>query len=442
MNEPHVIPEIARYAVSVEAASIPDAVREKLSLIIMDTLGAAIAGADRTPARLTRDNALYLHREGQAPIWTTSKSLNPVGAAFANAAAATVLDADDGHERSFGHPSASLIPAIFAMAADRDASAEDITAALVVGYELVVRCGDAMNKALLPVTGHWVAIPTAAALARLLKMDEAAAVSSIALAAFMRPNGVNYGRTREFHSFTKEGLAFGAAAAVEAALLAEAGYTAPRDAMDDPDAWTAHNLLHDLGDTFETLAVYMKPFASCRWTHAPLEAALNAFAKGEQSADAIEAIDIQSYEAAVVMKNEVPPQTDASYQYSIPFLIATALADGRDALLPYDLANKDRPELAQLARKVRIRLDEAKSETYYNAFGAQATVHWSDGSSTRADVDYAFGGQQRPAGRADYEAKFRTLTRGRIETDRQNAIIAGASDLTAGIDNRLVRSHL
>jgi len=65
-------------------------------------------------------------------------SSSVIGAAWANSAAASALDLDDGHRLARGHPGAAVIPTAFAVAHETGATLEDIINAIVIGYEVGV----------------------------------------------------------------------------------------------------------------------------------------------------------------------------------------------------------------------------------------------------------------------------------------------------------------
>src|SRR5262245_60224782 len=60
---------------------------------------------------------------GPAACWFSDLRLSAPGAAFVNAASASMLDLDDGHRAASGHPGAAVIPAVMATAEAHGADA-------------------------------------------------------------------------------------------------------------------------------------------------------------------------------------------------------------------------------------------------------------------------------------------------------------------------------
>jgi hypothetical protein len=57
--------------------------------------------------------------------------------------------------------------------------------------------------------------------------------------------------------------------------LAESGYGGPLDILDHIDHFNAAKILDGLGETWAIAQTYFKPYACCRWLHAPLDCLLD-----------------------------------------------------------------------------------------------------------------------------------------------------------------------
>ena len=72
------------------------------------------------------------------PVWFSGLSSSVIGAAWANSAAASALNLEDGHHLARGHPGVAVIATAFAVAHETGATLEDIINAIVIGYEVGV----------------------------------------------------------------------------------------------------------------------------------------------------------------------------------------------------------------------------------------------------------------------------------------------------------------
>lgn len=137
--------------------------------MITDLLAAVAAGFHSDLAIAARRAAIASYGTGPVNVWLTSETLSIVGAAMANAAAASSLDIDDGHRGAAGHPGAAIIPAAFAVAEAVGASNEEIFEAIAVGYDVALRIATARPTPTIETysSGRWVNYGVAAAAGRL-----------------------------------------------------------------------------------------------------------------------------------------------------------------------------------------------------------------------------------------------------------------------------------
>ncbi|WEX08966.1 MmgE/PrpD family protein [Chelativorans sp. AA-79] len=92
-----------------------------------------------------------------------------LGALFSNCAAASALDVDDGHRGAASHPGAAIIPAVLMEAERRPVSREDLLAAIIIGYEVAFRIGEArrLHEDISFASGIWICYGLPAVLGRL-----------------------------------------------------------------------------------------------------------------------------------------------------------------------------------------------------------------------------------------------------------------------------------
>jgi 2-methylcitrate dehydratase PrpD len=93
---------------------VPLSASEATRRCILDAVSAAVPGQGTPGGKAARDGAVAAWGNGSIPIWLSSGRSTATGAAFANSAAASVLDIDYGHRAAAGHPGASIVPAVSA----------------------------------------------------------------------------------------------------------------------------------------------------------------------------------------------------------------------------------------------------------------------------------------------------------------------------------------
>ena len=118
--------------------------------VILDLIGVSLAGY-RTMAfpKMVVDYVLDLGGKPEATVIHAKRKIPAIHAAFANASCAHALDMDDGHRFAASHPGAVVIPAAIAAAELARASTKKLITGIVVGYEIMIRIGRAINPSSL-----------------------------------------------------------------------------------------------------------------------------------------------------------------------------------------------------------------------------------------------------------------------------------------------------
>ena len=139
---------LAGYVAALKFEDIPRQVLERAKVLTLDLLGSAIRArreAESTPSLLKMLEALALDGKGEATVFGDSRTWTPAVAALLNGALGHSLDFDDTHADSSLHPSAPVVPAAFAVAELVGASGRDVLTAIVAGYEVCCRLGNALD---------------------------------------------------------------------------------------------------------------------------------------------------------------------------------------------------------------------------------------------------------------------------------------------------------
>src|SRR5262249_29296070 len=160
--------------------------------------------------------------------------LSVVDAALVNGVAAHALDFDDCSNAFDGHPSAPILPGLFALADAMPVSGRDFIAAYVAGFETETRIARAANHCHFDKGWHSTAtlgvFGAAAAAAQLLGLSDAQTATALAIAA-----SLSSGLKANFGTMTKP-LHVGRCAqnGVTAATLAREGVTANHAVFEHP----------------------------------------------------------------------------------------------------------------------------------------------------------------------------------------------------------------
>ncbi len=143
---------LAAYVADLRYDDIPAEVAARAKALTLDFLGSAVRArrdAESTPSLLATLAALGLDGAGGATVCGDARTYSPAVAALLNGAFGHSLDFDDTHADSSLHPSAPVVPAALAVGEIVEASGRDVLTAIVAGYEVCCRLGNALDPTAL-----------------------------------------------------------------------------------------------------------------------------------------------------------------------------------------------------------------------------------------------------------------------------------------------------
>ncbi|WP_315831537.1 MmgE/PrpD family protein [Bradyrhizobium prioriisuperbiae] len=416
---------MVRSARSTQLPLISAAAQAKLKICLLDFLSCAFEARELPWSR----QALAL-----APRLTVGSTIigsdvvtPPADAAFANATLGHGLVREDMHAGSIAHHGVVLWPVLLALAQREPVSGAQLLTATAVGYEVGGRVGRALMTAelarLFRPTGLLGPLAGAVAGSVLLKLDEDAAVSALALAANTSA-GLNQwphegGSDMYFHP------GFAARSAISAITLAQAGaYGSERILEGEAGLFAAIGrtrppaaiTLFPDGEE-EILAVYNKPVPACNFAQTACQASIRV-AEEIDSTDAIDSVTVHLPDAAIAYPGcdfAGPFERALQAKMSIQYGVAAALV--RKSITEDNYRRLDDPAVLRLARLIRLKRDADFTAAFPAAQGAEVEVGLSSGgriSRRVADVVAATESEIR--------ARFRAAASAVVGTERADAI--------------------
>lgn len=412
---------LAAFAVGLTWDTMPQNVRRRAQLALLDTLGTILGGATTRAAR-TAARAAVAHG-GHSPIIGSPGTSSTPFAAFATAVSASALDFDDGHYLGGAiHPGSVIISSLLTAAAQPDQGGDvgmaELLAAQVVGYEISLRAAHLLwprhDTADYHCTGTAATLGAAAAVTKLRGGDADEIARSIAIAWAHAPMA-----TFQL-PMVKESIGWSAASACFAADLAAAGFMAGRvtadadtvailpptpfhrdGAMDDP-------FVASLGTVFEALNTYSKPYAACRYTHTAAGALATTMAENALTGDDIISIDVHTHRSALFLHDQRPPTLEHG-QYSFPFVLSAIVCEGAAGQVEISEEALADPQRLAEAAKVRVHHQPELDGLYPHHYAARVVVRTKDGDTIDVTRIVAYGDNDDPMSAEDLDAKFIAL---------------------------------
>ena len=163
---------LASFAAHLDPAALPAEVRAKLGWLLLDHLRVCSIGARLPWSDWARGYVGLVGKAGASHVLFAPNTLNPQHATFLNVTFGSSFDADDTHVGAMLHPGVAVWSAALATAEHASVSGPEVLAAVVAGYETIIRIGLAMQpghfRRGFQSTGTCDVFGTAAAAGRLL----------------------------------------------------------------------------------------------------------------------------------------------------------------------------------------------------------------------------------------------------------------------------------
>jgi 2-methylcitrate dehydratase PrpD len=385
---------------------------------ILDTVGVTLAGARDETTAVVASVLRHTAAAGPALIFGSSEHIDVLNAALINGTASHALDFDDCSNSLGGHPSAPILPALWAIAPG--ASGKAFIAAYAAGVECETRFARAVNFHHYEKGWHPTAtlgtFGSAAACAHLLALRPEQIATALALAASMA-SGIkaNFGTmTKPFHvgHTTRNGLL--------AALLAKEGMTANEGALEHPQGFfavyngagnfNADRLLEHWGDPFDLVdpGIAFKRHPCCGSTHPAVDAMLYMREAHGLVPERVAKVESWTHPRRLAHTNRPDPQSGLDGKFSIQYVLARALTYGIVSMAHFsDEAVRDPATRALMARVHSAPDPAAKYETS-DHFYCRLKITTTAGESVEHFVDRPVGrDRDHPLPAGALEAKFR-----------------------------------
>jgi 2-methylcitrate dehydratase PrpD len=430
--------EIAAWVAGASLRAMPAEVVERARAGIVDTIGVILAG---TGEPVTRIAAGLVAEDGGAPVASqlgTSLRTTAESAALLNGISGHALDYDDVSASLTGHPSVVVVPAALAAAELTGASGAAFLRAYVVGVEVMAKLGRAIGPAHYRTGWHATStlgtLGAAAAASSVLGLDAERTAHALAIAV-----SESSGSRRNFGTMTKPYHAGHAArCGVAAARLAARGMTADPTAIEAPLGLFAlisygegrpEAVAPALGRPYDLVGtgLSVKKYPCCFATHRAADAVLDLRAEhGLGDPDAVEAVRVTVPVGGVAPLIYDRPATGLEAKFSMQYVLAAALLDGRVGLDAFEDAAVRRPEAQALLARVTVHEDPGIAGGFNPIEDGHVDVELRlrAGATLTRRVAHPRGSPADPLRPEDLAAKFRDCADATLEPEQADAALA------------------
>jgi 2-methylcitrate dehydratase PrpD len=416
----------ADFTTQLKFSDIPAEAVKWVKWGMLDCTGVAVAGASTELGKIVDDYLKFLGGNPQARIVGLGTPANVSEAALVNGALAHALDFDD--VGGFGHPTAVLLPVIYALADLTKPSGKEAIEAYVAGYEVGNCLADRNTFGKIDTkswhlgwhpTGPYGALAATCTAARLLKLTREQTMYAMGIAS-----SEACGIQKNFGTMTKP-LHAGLAArnGVVAAILAQRGFTADPDALGGeqgflrafkgPGDYAEESVCGKLGKTWAmSRGLVIKWYPACWSTHRATSGVIDLVKQHRIAPDDIDAIEV---DLRLIPLLHTSPATGLQGKFSMSFNLALGVLKGWSEIPDYSAPRTQETGLRSIIQKVRHVPDPADGSV-------NVTIVTRGGKRIAANIRHAPGDPTFGLQKERTLTKFRTCASYRLAPESATAV--------------------
>jgi 2-methylcitrate dehydratase PrpD len=438
---------LARFVSAFSLDAVPPEIRDRATLLALDTLGSCLASSRQDFGRAVAEAAARLGGPPESAVVGAKARVGAAAAALANGTLAHGLDFDDTREDAIVHTGCVAVTTALAVGEAVEADGRAALEATIAAVEVMCRVGLAVPGRFharhfhpTALTGSFAA---AAAAGRLYRLSEDQLVHAFGICGSQASGIIEYLGDGSWTKRLHPGWA--AHAGVTAALLARAGFTGPERVFEGAHGFYAafaggHDparleaLLAGLGRTWELGHLTFKPYPCGSIAHPYMDCALRLRERHRFRPEDIVEVRCRTAEGPIprlwepLAAKHDPPNGYAA-KFSLPYLLASILVHGRAGLADFtDEAVRDEPR-RRVAAKVHYDVDP--SIDYPRHFIGHVAVRLADGRQLEERQDHPRGGPDFPMTREELTDKFRANAAEALPAAQAERVIALVNALAA-----------
>jgi 2-methylcitrate dehydratase PrpD len=417
----------ARYLVNTRYEDLPPEAVASARQEVLDSLATALGGSTKAGVKELVDMVKEWGGAKQSTVIGYGLKVPAPSAAQVNGTMIHALDYDDGHQTALVHIGCTAVSTAFA-AAERVAalkgkiSGKELITALALGADFESRMSLAAKPGGSIITTGWHPtalfgfLSSAAIAGRIFGLDEDKMINAIGL-AYHQAGGAGSG-VADGALAKRMGPGLAAKTGLTSALMAERGITGERDPLEGKSGlyfnymggdYDPSVLTKELGKRWEGVNIGDKPYPCCGFTHAAVDAVLALQDKHDIRPENIKEVTVTAGQATYDLSQppeiKRKPRTVIDAQFSVPYVAALALVNGKITVDDFTLEAIKRPEILAMVQKVNTTLD--KSMDRHGVGPSRVTITMEDGKSYTEYIEHCLGSVERPMTFEDIARKFR-----------------------------------
>ncbi|HHY38591.1 MAG TPA: MmgE/PrpD family protein [Clostridia bacterium] len=435
---------MARFISETTFEDIPERVRSRVKLCVLDTIGCGLFGSTLPWGKIVWDWASEWAGKPVSSVFGRSRRLPPALAALVNGTMIHGFEMDDLHKESIVHLGAVTFPAALALAETLDqCSGAQLLSAVCIGYEVGARVGSSIGTSHLlrgfHPTGTSGTFASGAAAAKVMGFDVDLTRHTIGIAATQGAGLMS----AQYSAMVKRMHAGRAAqAGVYAATLAQRGFTGIENVIEAEyggfcstmaDSHDLARITRAIGHEWEAEKITFKPYPCCGSVHTALDGLIEIV--NEEGIDYGDVEKVRVQVSSVTKKHvgwEYRPDSVTSAQMNMYYCLAALLTEGRLTVEQFTPERISDPRILDRVRDISVEVSptlDALGPLFRHSVIVEVSCR--DGRNFEKRVDHSRGSPQKPMSDADIVDKFMTNARaaGWRQAEDIKAAVMGLEDL-------------
>ena len=392
--------------------NVPPEVMARARRSLLDYLAVTCAGAEFQKDKLEKYFGFAQPEAGAFKAIGLGRDLVLKEAVFLNGLNGHALDFDDGTNSGIIHLGSPIFSLLIPLAQRYQITVDDMLKAAVVGYEASYTMAVSIqpgHKAMgYHATGTCGTLGAALAASYMLVFSDEERVQAFAsacVAASGMLKVLDDGSELKPYNVAKTALL-----SLTALQMAKAGFRGHADPlggrgflkmMTGRDDIALKPVL--LNGTYAIMKSYTKPYASCRYTHPSVEAAIHL--RNRVKPEDVERIDIRTYSLAVSGHDHTDIPGSYSAKMSIPYATAAGLIYGKAGLQEFSEEAVKDERILSLTRKIHVVSNEAFSAAFPAEQTAIVSIRTKSGVYTDR-VDFPKGEPENPLTDEEFRTRY------------------------------------
>lgn len=434
----NVTGRLVNFCHGITYESLPEEVRDRAKYFLLDFLGVALRASEAASSRVLYNFARKRAPQGPCTVIGSALRTDAPHAALVNGGVGHAIEMDDVTTVSSLHPGVSVMPTALAAAEVSHGDPRRVISAIVAGYEVTNRVGNAVNcrshyaRGFHP-TATCGTFGAAVVASKVLGLSLEATLNAFGIAGSQAAGSMQYldngAWTKRFHP------GWAAHSGILAAYLAQEGYTGPADILGGTSGFLhgysdesyPESLTRGMGEYWEIQETAIKPHACCRYNHASVDCTVQLCTLHDIQPEEVEGVEVRVPKTGLDIVSEPleakrDPKNVVDAQFSLPYAVAVAILRRRAGLEEYSDDFLRAHAYAQVIPKVRCVGDEELEAHFPDQWSARVSIRTRRGTFS-GEVAHPKGDKRNPLTWEELEARFRDLTRPVLEEGTRGKLI-------------------